>query len=213
VELLSNPIDVHKNSLDPTLINGKLYSFTLPPKVEGHQYLWSNEFATGSITLKEQVYENQLLRYDIYNQLLTLKFTNQFGSEKIIVVSDAWLSNFTMGNKTFALVTMNDGKKRICQTIGRGDARVLYVWKKQLKLDGTSGQNQYRFSKPLREKYLQINGINYSYRWNKSFARSFGENHSSEILKYIRHHKIKVNKASDSEMETLMDFCNSIIVK
>jgi hypothetical protein len=196
--------------LDPTLINGKQYTFQLPQGVKGHQFLWTNDFVLGSVVAKEQIYNQQLLRYDIYNQQITLKFVNQFGSEKIIVLSDAWLTNFALGETSFEVIAMDNEGKKIFQTIGQREVRVLYAWKKQMKLNGSSGKSYYLFTEPQRDCYIQKSGEIIPYKWNRSFARAFGKNNYSQIIKYLRKNKISVRKASDKEMEELLNFCNSI---
>lgn len=201
-----------KHILDPTIINGKQYIFYVP-KITGHQFLSTVDFSTGSITVKGVQYENQLLRYDIYNQQLTLKFINQFKAENIIIVSDAWLTNFILNDKKFEVIKGIDKSVKFFQTLGHGDIKLMYAWKKHLMLDATSGQKKYHFTDPIREAYLYRNGEFYKFKGNRSFAKYFGDDLSPVILKHIRQNNIRVKKASDSVMEALIDFCNSIRTK
>lgn len=201
----------HYVALDPTLVNGKQYTFQLPNDVQGHQYLWSNVFFKGSVFSKGQQYDNQLLRYDIYNQQVTLKFVDQFGSEKIIILSDAWLNSFTLGEKKFEFITALGEQKKVFQTIGSENLRVLYFWKKQMKLDGTSGKSFYRFTEPQRECYIQIGEKVYPYKRNRGFASAFGKGKDQVIANHLRKNRIKVSRANDFQMEELVKYCNSII--
>lgn len=200
----------HYVALDPTLVNGKQYTFQLPNDVQGHQYLWSNIFFKGSVFSKGQQYDNQLLRYDIYNQQVTLKFVDQFGSEKIIILSDAWLNGFTLDEKKFEFITALGEQKKVFQTIGSENLRVLYFWKKQMKLDGTSGKSFYRFTDPQRECYIQIGEKVYPYKRNRSFASAFGKGKDQVVANHLRKNRIKVSRANDLQMEELVKYCNSI---
>jgi hypothetical protein len=201
----SNPV-----ILDPTLINGKQYVFNVF-QVEGHQFLGNENFIKGTLTLKGETYHNLDLRYDIYNQELTLRFTNQFESQKIIIVSNAWLTGFTMGDKKFELIDDENGTKRIYQTLGTGNVRVIYSWKKDLRLNTSNGL--YSFTRPFRGSYILIDDIKHQYLTNRGFAKVFGENISPMVKKYLRQNRIKVAKADDLVIEELINYCNSIQAK
>jgi hypothetical protein len=200
--IISNP-----KTLDPTIINGKQYVFNVF-HVEGHQFLENDNFINGTLTIKGETYENLELRYDIYNQELTLRFTNQFESQKIIVVSDAWLTSFTMGDKKFELTADESGVKRIYQTLGKGNTRVIYTWKKDLRLNTSNGL--YSFTRPFRNSYILIDDFKHQYHTNRGFAKAFGKDISPIVKKYLRQNRIKVAKADDIVIEELINYCNSI---
>jgi len=198
----SNPI-----YLDPVVINGKQYVFHVM-NVEGHQFLGTGNFEKGSLTIKGEIYENQNLRYDIYNQQLTLQFTNQFESKKIIVISDAWLTHFSMGNKNFEVVSEVNGDKKIYQTFGKDNIKVLYAWRKDLMLNTSKGH--YNFTQPYRNLYVLINDVKHQYKRNRSFINAFPKDISPLIKKYLKQNRIKVSKANDIVVEGLVNYCNSI---
>lgn len=190
--------------LDPTLINGKQYTYFIA-NVKGHQFL-DKDFKTGTLTIKGKTYTNQELKYDIYNQLLLLKFTNQFNSEKIIVVSDAWLTEFTIGEAMFKIDTLH-GSKRIVQAIDSKNISLCFEWKKVLKLDPSTGI--YHFSSPIRKGFLLLNGKELEFRGNRSFAKQFGRERSKQILQFLRKQKIKIYKAPDRRLMDLLNYCNT----
>ena len=76
---------------DHLLYNGKVYSFYPLPGTGGTQYLFDTFDSLGSITVRGVTYTNISLNYDIYNQLLILKYKNAFGSQSMIEISYAWL--------------------------------------------------------------------------------------------------------------------------
>lgn len=195
-------------TLDPTLINGRLYTFNYS-HANGNQFLSDQDFTIGTITIKGKTYSNQLLKFDIYNQLLLLKFYNQFESEKVIIVSDAWLSDFTIGNMVFKVLNSNDGKKRIVQIYESDGINIMFEWKKELKLDATSGE--YRFTKPINDGYIIIGEKEYLFKSNRSFSKIFGKDKSQTVAKFLRKNRIKVNKASDTQFRQLLEYCNTII--
>jgi hypothetical protein len=188
------------NYPDPLLVNGKHYSF-FTNNVRGHQFISTDNFLTGSLTIKGVLYEDQMLQYDIFNQQLILKYRDQLKTEKIIVVSDAWLTAFNINHQSFIVLPEQDSKK-IYQAIGRGDTLVLYAWRKELKLN--TQEHQYVFTLPLREAYVMIHKKFYRFHKNKSFARAFGNELESEILKYLRKYKIKVHQSNDQVIASIL---------
>lgn len=193
--------------LDPTLINGKQYTYYIA-NADGHQFLLGNDFKQGTLTIKETTYTNQLLKYDIYNQVLLLKFTNQFGSEKVIMVSDAWLTRFTIGDMVFNVETRN-GAKSIVQIIDSTNITLCYEWKKNLKLDPSSGI--YRFSNPIREGFVILNGERFEFKGNRSFAKVFGKEQSKLVRQFLRKQRIKINKASEPKLRDVLKYCNTVV--
>jgi hypothetical protein len=187
--------------LDPTLINGKQYTF-YTRGVRGHQFMSDGRFMEGTITIRDKVYENQILQYDLYNQILVLKFYNRQHADKIIVVSDAWLNAFSLGNARFEIHQTADSSKKIVQVIRHQSLEIQYLWKKEMKLENI--ERQYVFSAPMRETYLCINGTALRYRNNQSFAKAFGKNNALSVYKLLKQNKLNVKWASDDEMKTLL---------
>jgi len=194
--------------LDPTIINGKQYTFFVY-NVEGHQYLNGQGFERGTMCIKGKTYHNQLLRYDIYNQVLLLKFRDQFDAEKIIIVSDAWLTSFTIGSMKFELVENADGKRKITQKIDGEGISIVFEWEKTLTLNASNGM--YKFSEPIKGSYLIINGEKIKFNGNRSFARAFGKENEKIVRKYLRQNRIKVKKVNDISLEKVIKHCKSFI--
>jgi hypothetical protein len=206
-----NPLDsiVQGSSLNPLLINGKQYTFYIRG-VNGNQFLFDKNYINGSITINGIEYKNQRLNFDIHNQQLLLLFVDQFNAEKVLIVSDAWITEFSLGNSKFEVISIDGFPKKIYQSIGNGEARCFYSWKKDLKMDGSHGKSTYYFTDPLRTKYVFINGELIRFRGNNSFAKIFGKEKSKLVSKYLRDNRIKVARTNEETMERLIDFCNSL---
>ncbi len=108
--------------LDPTLYNGKKYTYFLPASTGSHQYLFSPDYVSGSVTINGKTYEGILLNYDIYNQQLLLKFADETGAMNILEVSGAWLESFLIGTTGFEYLDIGKGP-RIYQVLGSGPVR------------------------------------------------------------------------------------------
>jgi hypothetical protein len=195
--------------LDPLLYNGKKYSYFLPSGTGGHQFLFSPDYIMGSITIKGKTFNDISLNYDIFNQQLLLQYTSETGAVSIIEVSVAWLESFYLGDIRFEYLAP-DNTPRICQVIGEGPCRVLYHWKKELKLDTGTNPVSYTFSLPRRDSFVSGEGAVKPYRGQGSFIALFPPEHKTVIKNYLRENKIKVNKASDQVMARLTEFIGEL---
>lgn len=194
---------------DPLLYNGRLYTAFYRINAENNQYLVSGQFEPGTVTIRGVRYTGLMLNYDIYNQQLLLEYEGNTDFKSVIIISDAWLESFTIGNRQFIKLRSPDNGSRYYQEIGSGSTRVLYFWKKYLQFDNVSGTSKSRFSKPVREMSLITNGETVKYTNNRSFVKLFGPEKKKEIRVYLNSHHINVKKAGDEVMEQLIIFCNT----
>lgn len=194
--------------LDPVLINGKKYSF-YKSNVEGNQFLNENGFTKGSVTINGKQYEDLQLNIDIYNQQLVLLYNAIQGNERKLVMSDAWITTFSIGLQNFEFISLDNDNKQIFQVIGEGSFKVLYHWNKQMTLNPNSGR--YFFSPSYKTSYLLVNGVFLEYKNNRSFINCFKDNSKQLVKRFLKENKIKVSKLNDSGMDGLMEYCNSLI--
>lgn len=195
--------------LDPLLYNGRFYTYFVPSSTKGTPYFNGPDFVTGSVTLRGITYMDLPLKYDVINQQLILQYMRKDGGIKKIILSEAWLEAFSLGNDHFELYTMEDSIKQIYQVIGNGSCRILYTWSKYLNLDPKTGSHRYIFSELEKKEYLLSENIIMPYKNNKSFVALFQPSKQTMLKKYLQHEHINVKKASDEVMTELVIFCNS----
>ena len=196
--------------IDPVLDNGRLYSFNLSYKTQGHPYIYTTDYEPGYVTIQGRLFNNVLLNYDIYNQELVLKHINLQGSVSYIILSKAWLNKFSLHNIEFELIETGDGQKRFFQVIGQDTLKVLHHWEKQLTLSLQTGNKNYNFTEPVKTMYLSRNeGFN-RFRNNKSFIALFEPGRKDLIKKYLKQNRINVKKASDDIMLNLISYCSQL---
>ena len=194
--------------LDPLLYNGVKYIYFLPPGTGGHQYLQSPDYFTGSVTIKEETFDGITLNYDIYNQVLLLRYADDKGAFNIIEISKSWLKEFQLGNKYFKYLDLGDGLK-FYQFLGEGKIKLVYYWFKNLNLDvGSSGN--FTFTPSFRSSFILKDNRLMPYRNKRGFIDIMGKEHKKEIKKHIRKHKIKLKKATDEEMTELIDYIGNL---
>jgi hypothetical protein len=199
-----------KYGLDPILFNGKRYSYYPSAETGGSQYLNGDEFQKGSLVVRGINYPGRLLNYDAYNQQLILRYKTDLSASEQLIVSDAWLSSFTIGSQKFALIPLTDTTRRICQVIDTLGYRVAYAWRKDLILDTNYGATNHVFAKPVKESFIRMNGEYLRFRNNKSFVRSFEKAAQPMIKKHLRKSRLNVKKISDKDMLDLLAFCATI---
>jgi hypothetical protein len=194
--------------LDQTLYNGKKYNYFLPPGTKGDQYLSSPDYVAGSVNLRGKRHQDVTLNYDIFNQQLLLKYKDETGALNIIEVSKAWLKSFRLGNMNFEFLTLEQSP-HFYQVLGEGPVRILYYWRKNLKLDAAIGSSNFAFTPAFRDTFILLDGQLKPFKTKRSLIRIFNPVHRTEIKSYLRKNKIKLKKASDQVMAEMITFiCN-----
>ena len=191
--------------LDQTLCNGKKYLYLAPAGTRQNQYLVSPDYVPGNVTVKGKIYPDLTLNYDIFNQQLLLKYNDGTGIPKILEVSKAWLTTFSLGSRKFEFLNI-ENNPRFFQVLGDGPARVLYFWRKTIDLESTVGVVNYYFSHAIREPYVLKDGQLSPFRSKRSFIRIFPPEHKTEIRDYLRKNKVKIRKAGDKAMADLVNY-------
>ena len=199
--------------LDPLLYNGKFYTYFLPYDIGGTQFFFGPDFVKGFANIRGIIYNKLDLNYDIYNQQVILQYETYEGARKQIVLSDAWLEKFSLGNAHFEMLALQDSIRRIYQVIGNGPYRVLYSWRKDLTLDIKYGATNYIFSEPIRKAFLFTGQKSLRYKNNKSFVALFDPVDQVDLKKHMRRQHINLKKASEREIIELLNYCNTLSLK
>jgi hypothetical protein len=195
--------------LDPSIYNGKKYSYFLPSGTGGNQFFASAEYVKGSVVVKGVKCWGLLLNYDIYNQKLLLQYIDETGAAQIIEVSEAWLEGFSLGEKEFRYLKFDNGS-RIFQVLGDGKYRVLYHWRKTFNLSNSAGNSIYTFSTPGKSRYVLIDGEIRSFGSKGSFIKQFDPVHKAEIKNYLKVNGVNLKKASDQEVTELINYISNL---
>ncbi len=207
-----NPGSDHVYGFDPLLHNGRVYSFFPQPGTEGTQYMYSEFYTRGKITVRGTTFINLTLNYDIYNQQLILNYTNALGSNSLIELSKAWLESFEINGRHFEIFTAADTSTRICQVIGAGPYSIRYYYFKKLLPDTRASSQKYVFTDAEKDMFIYNGNELRKYKNNRSFVSVFKDTQQDMIRKYLRKQKIKVKRANDSKITELINFCNTLSV-
>ncbi|HNR43441.1 MAG TPA: hypothetical protein PKL65_14515, partial [Bacteroidales bacterium] len=195
--------------MDPLLYNGKQYSYFFPLGTVGHQYLFSEDYIIGEVTIKGICYQRIVLNYDIYNQLFLLKYTNASGTSNIICISTAWLEGFKLGELDFKYLSFTDGP-RFYQVLGDGPDYILIYWWKELILEPTIGKRNFAFTPAIKNRYILLDNKLMPFRNKRTLISLFKPENKQEIKDYIQHNRIRIKKASDKSMIDLINFIGKL---
>ena len=197
-----------KYGSDADLVNGEKYYYPYRQS-QGDPFLFSEPRAA-ALRIHDKEFAGQLLRYDVFNQKLILDFKDLYGATNSLVLRDEWVKAFAFENQEFVRMKGPEGKDEYFQLISDGNLSCVYSWSKGYQLNLTSGVQSYYFTEPDTESYLVIKGQFYPYRSNRSFIKALDPGLQKTVKQFMKEVKVKVNKASDSQVRHLVEYCNSL---
>jgi hypothetical protein len=193
---------------DAELLNGEKYYYPYRPE-SGDPFLISSGMPS-TICISGREFNNQIVRYDIYNQDVVLEYEDLYGGNNNIVLRNDWIESFTLGNKKFKKMVGPDGDEKIYQEIYSDSISCYYHWKKDYLLKLSSGVQNYYFTDPIRKAYLFINNVYYPFRNKRQFIKIISDDLQKEVKGYMKKNRIRIKHISDAEMRELIIYCNSI---
>ncbi|MCF8225298.1 MAG: hypothetical protein K9J30_05425 [Bacteroidales bacterium] len=195
---------------NPLLKNG-IYYENLYLNAKGNPFFVADKFFQGSVTYRNTLYEDVMLKYDIFNQDLIIRHDE----ENVVtqsILSHEFVSEFTINGLIFKNLSMDPSEKGYYQLVA-DDSHLscFYFWYKSRNESHEGKYKIYVFSDNQKRKYLQIENQLFIYRNNRNFVRSFPEASRSRIKNYLKNNRINVRKADDSQMQELIGFCDPLI--
>jgi hypothetical protein len=194
---------------DMVLISGEKYHYPYRAAL-GNPFLTPSGTDNASVQVNGVVYENQHLKYDIYNQLIVLEFTDMTGASRSIILRAELLDQFILDDRLFKKYPQEGRAKRFGQVVYEGEISCFYFWKKRYSVDSKVGQNQYSFSDPIRQSYLMTDGQVILYKGKRSFLNCFPAQERVQIKVFMKKNRIRIRKESDADMRLLLEHINQI---
>ena len=193
---------------DQRLINGVSY-FNQHAQSTGHKFLEEDRYQMGRLLFDNRLYDQLLLKYDIYNQQVLLLFSQEGSRNKEIIVNDLRLQGFQIGFQVFRKCYFPETDTLIFQVFEGEKVSFLYHWKKNL-IPIVSGNSLSEFSKPKRTSFVQIASGLFEFKNNGTFLKIF-PGQRSELKKFLKSRRINLRSASERQIRELNDYCNQII--
>jgi len=198
---------------DPVIQNGVYYSYPYY-NANGHPFLGPKEFASGSVIFRGKSYEDLSINYDLFNQQIILSHAYD-GVLQMNLLASQFVSGFHLKGKQFILADFQTGTPEYYQVISEtGTISCYYSWYKERREIRDSGNRSiYSFSEQKNKRYLLLEGQLHRYKNNKSFIKIFPDAGRAMIRSYLQEHQILVLETSDQTMESLIEYCDGILVQ
>jgi hypothetical protein len=193
---------------DQILYNGKLWH-NLYHKIKGDQFLFSNDYLPGSLTINSKSYNNLGISYDIYNdEIITLK---NHGSilqlNKEMVDSFSLVYNF----KTYRFKnTMEDslpGIKGYVNVLYKGKSALYVKYKKEIQI--LAVDNKYDLFYQTYRIYFQKAGIIHQIN-NKSELLKLLYEDKARIKDFIKKNKLRISKMEPESFIPVIRYYDSL---
>lgn len=192
------------------LVNGVKYYYPYWADT-GDPFFLSGESKGTDIRVNGSLFKDQDIRYDIYNQIIVLDYTEMSGGAASIVLRNEWVDMFYIGERPFRKYPNENGSLQFGQVIYEGNNSCVYFWTKNYSPDMLNGQKTYKFSDPMRKSVIIRDGRTMIYKGKRSFLKCFPKDQQAAIKDLLKANKIKFRKARDAEMMVLMEEINGMI--
>jgi len=196
--------------LNPILYNGQVYNYFPSAGVKGHQYFEQKDFIEGRISIRGTYYEKVLLNYDILNQQLILKYKDPQGSNRLLMVSKAWMEKFSIADKEFSLIQAAENQKLIVQTLNSGQIQLHLNWTKKLSADISFVSESYTFDKKKQTLYLTYKNNLKEYKSTKDILSFLDVEDQTKVKLFIKQNKFKTKTKAQDQLIKLLNYCNQL---
>jgi hypothetical protein len=207
------PLPVQISQLDSLkenqiLYNGKLWH-NLYYNIKGDQFLFSNDFLPGSLTINGKSYNNLGISYDIYNdEIITL--TNH-GSilqlNKEMVDSFALVYNYKTYRFKNALEDSLTGIKGYANVLYKGKSALYVKYKKEIQI--LAVDNKYDLFFQTYRIYFQKEGIVHQINSKRELLKLLYED-KAQIKDFIKKNKLKISKKEPESFVPVIRYYDSI---
>jgi hypothetical protein len=199
-----------KDSVPETqiLFNGRLWR-NLYNKVKGDQFLFTREFLPGTVSMTGKVFTNLVIRYDIFNDELTIPF-----SRIALQINKEMVDSFsiTFQGKKYQFDRFADDSLKVV----KGYLQVLYKGKCALYIKYKKEIEPLAVDK-IYDKFYQVDKI-WFVRDGKAFPISgkkdimnIMEDQKAATRDYVKKNKLKMSKSNPESFIPLVRFYDSLL--
>lgn len=193
------------------LYNGRIWR-NLYSKVRGHAFLFSDDFASGSVTVTGRTFNNVSIRYDIYRDELVAVTGNGF----LIQLNKEMVEAFSVphGGRTYEFIRMGSDTLRnpngYVNVLASGTVSLLVKYRK--KIVYLAVDNKYDQFEQLHRIYLMKDGTSYPVKSRKNLLALLGDR-KQEIKTFIRKGNLKTVRKNPDSFKVVVDYYNMLSQK
>ena len=210
--------DLHYNGMNRSneILNGREYEFYFF-RIISSPLIPQWQLPTASITIQGKKYENLMLQYDTYKDILVYFDPNNLINNSIcpIAVNQYIIDEFNLKlqaeNLLFKYLELPDDlkgklKSGFYEIVYDGGCQFIIKHKSELVIDEARETYQYR-----PERYVVNEGVYYKIKGKRSLLKVFGDK-TVEMKKFIKSSKILVKRAEKDQISSLLKFYDSLLL-
>lgn len=194
---------------DPKLYNGIIFTDIYTRSVAGTQFFEENSFRRNDLGLKTGDFQEQYINYDVYSQKLLLTYLDDNYAQKMIEIPIENIRYFTLGGRSFEVLTGPDGSYRIYQVYQYNKGKILIYWMKYMKKNSNNAY-AYRFSDIQKQIWLKINDDFFRVKNNKDLIEYINLTQKNELQAYLKTNKFKIQKEDQVKMQEFINYINTL---
>ena len=179
---------------------------------KGIPFFQSEDYQSGYLVLHNKKYTDLLLKYNIYNQKLVVKYPTLKGDPLVFMPPTDFISEFSLNGLVFRQYTFPESPAKFFQVVFDGELKCLYEWHKDR--DESTHNNTYmayEFREAKHKSYLVIDNKLHNYISKASFMKLFPEENKKNISSFMKENKINLRNSPDQKIAELIAYCVSIL--
>lgn len=191
------------------LVNGPMY-YQNHRMANGTPFLRDQKFVRGEVFIAGRQFSGLQINYDISRQILVLLVSTQ-QSKLIVSLSDKLIDSLYISNELFVNARyIDESGFPYLHVISDGTYQMYIGYEKQFINRYNDDDPHGRYSSSQKTIFIKKDGGLISVKSNGSFLSQFPM-HRNEIKSYLKSNKLKLLKASPTELSKLMKFCNKLV--
>ena len=178
-------------------------------RIQGDQFLFSDLFLPGSVTINGKIFKNVRIKYDIFSD----EIITPVNSEVILQLNKEMVDSFTISfeDKVYRFTNIrNDTLKNFTGYINliyKGSSAFYVKYKKLISPSNTPKSDGYFIQNHMM--YLMKDNIVYPIKGTKTLYKSLNAD-KKQIRNYIKKNKLKVSKKIPESFVPVIRYYDSI---
>lgn len=178
-------------------------------KVRGNQFLFSNDFLPGTVTIKGQLFDNVRLRYDIYKD----EITTISNPTTILQLNKEMVDMFSIlfENKWYKFIRILEDSSNVfngyLNVLYKGKTSLYVKYRKEIELLAEDGKYD-RFYQS-QSIYIVKDGITYPVTGKKEFFIPLSDK-KRQIKNFIKTNKLKILKKVPESFVPVLEFYDNM---
>ena len=203
--------DLYQDILHPSdaLLNGREYQYYFSQRQS--PLIPKDPYPSTSVLIRKKLYQNVMLKYDIYKDLLVYYNPNNTFNNMIVpvIVNSNIIEEFTLqlpsGQARFRHLAFSEDQKGLLSSgfyeiVSDGACKFIIDHNAIKKIQNGEVVYQYK-----TEWYIINSGIVHRIKGKKSLLKAFSDQ-EAEVNKYLKTYKIQVKLADKEQIKGVLDY-------